>query len=223
MFEVLRLLIETLTQGLPNFSSFREEKKRRELARDLFVLYIRLNKAMIAADGIVKLLEKLTESEDSWDRHFLKEQLRNAAQRQELALAKLTEELDSEANAMLILEEGAYRKIDDLVFTKSSHLDQLRTALTRGELPLSAYQPHPDEPARNRHWGFGRPLSVRIVVDISGSDRQVFYDVRTYLQSGIPQSHIADIRIALESLRTALETHFSISDVLLDVGDHRLR
>ncbi|MFK0108523.1 hypothetical protein [Streptomyces sp. NPDC091217] len=225
MFEVLRLLIETLTQGLPNFNSFREEKKRRELASNLFVIYIRFNEAMLAGDRIVSLLESLTESEDSWERHFLKEQLRDAVKQQEITLGKLVHLLTLRRNEMWILEPDAYRKINYLVSSKSAHLLSLGVALAHGNLPLDADSGRLEEDVRTerRVPSFPNPLSVRIVVDTNGSDRRSIRDVREYIRSGVPQSRIADIRSALESMRAALEAHFSLSDVLLDVGDRRFR
>lgn len=225
MIEVLRLLVETLTQGLPNFSSFRQEKKRRELAKNLFLVYIRFNEAMMAADSIVTLLENLTESEDSWDRHFLKEQLRDVVQQQEITLGKLAHLLALRSGEMWILEPDTYRRINYLVSSKSAHLTSLGVALAQGNLPLDSDSERLEEDVRTerRVPSFPNPLSARIVVDTSGSDRRVIQDVREYVRSGIPQGRIAEIRSALESLRAALETHFSLADVLLDVGDRRFR
>ncbi|PSJ27097.1 hypothetical protein B7P34_19355 [Streptosporangium nondiastaticum] len=46
--------------------------------------------------------------------------------------------------------------------------------------------------------------------------------VTRYLRERKPREQLDQMRTALAALRTALEEHFSIADVLLDVGNRRL-
>lgn len=48
----------SLTQGLPRIKTVREEKRRRALGAELFLLYVRLNELLVAGDDIISQLER---------------------------------------------------------------------------------------------------------------------------------------------------------------------
>jgi hypothetical protein len=48
---------------------------------------------------------------------------------------------------------------------------------------------------------------------------EILTQVETYLTRRAPRQQIEEIKVALVAMREALEEHFSIDDVLLEVGD----
>ncbi|MEU2743203.1 hypothetical protein ABZ656_50140 [Streptomyces sp. NPDC007095] len=231
MIELLRLLIETVTQGIPRIGSFRESKKRRDLAIDLFLLYVRFNETMVAADVIVKLLEAYVAPEPRRDRGFAIDQLRFEMERQVNNLDRLRATLIDRSAVLWIIEPEAYRRLAVMVGGKQDHLITLRMLMERGRLPLGPnYAEFSSLGVRDIQSGhFVSPryaprafLSEGVTFDLETNDDTVIERVRAYVESGSPQDRIADIRAALEDLRVALEANFSLAEVLVEVGDRRL-
>ncbi|MCX5182680.1 hypothetical protein [Streptomyces sp. NBC_00268] len=231
MIELLRLLIETVTQGIPRIGSFRESKKRRDLAVDLFLLYVRFNETMLAADLIVKQLEAYVAPEPRSERRFIIDQLRFEMERQVNNLDRLYATLSGRSAVLWIIEPDAYRRLAVMVGGKQDHLLGLRMLLERGRLPLDLnYAEISSLGARDirsghflaRGYAPRSFLSGGVTFDLESNDDTVIELVRAYVESGTPQDRIEDIRAALEDLRVALEANFSLAEVLVEVGDRRL-
>ncbi|MET8075907.1 hypothetical protein [Streptomyces sp. NPDC005303] len=224
MIELLKFLVETLTQGLPGLTSARGEKKRRALAVELFLLYVRCNEAMITADSIVSLLNRYGQAgADQWNRHWLKQELKESVQRQYVTVRSLTGLLSDQSEVMWIIDSDPEEKLDVLMNRKSGRLIELLGILHDGHIPLDVDLDLLGEEARSVRLSHSAgPLYARFTVSLSNDFGRDARDFREYMESGVPQNQISEIRAALRRFREALESNFSIADVLVDVGDRRL-
>ena len=57
MIEIIKTLIEALANGFPGIRGMREDKRRRQLGAELFLLYAQMNQLMVTAEDIVQHLE----------------------------------------------------------------------------------------------------------------------------------------------------------------------
>ncbi|MYW68788.1 hypothetical protein GTY65_32630 [Streptomyces sp. SID8379] len=243
MVELIRALVEAVTQGLPGLRGIREEKRRRELGAELFLLYVRLNEAMLAADAIVRSLEVYVERmgghlEHGNDRYALTagNWIVGSVRKQIVNLTRISGLMGRHGTALQIINPDAYNRLHPLLSGKFNALRVLLDIMRSGALPLAptgediarameAGDPESDD-GQDRMMALMRELSPRwhdSALATSSEWGPSTYDcVVLYLREREPRGQLAEIRGALEALRAALEEHFTIADVLLEVGDSRM-
>ncbi|HET9899099.1 MAG TPA: hypothetical protein VFQ44_29595 [Streptosporangiaceae bacterium] len=214
MIDLIKTLVETLAQILPRIGSVRSDKRRRELGVTLFMLYVRLNETMLTAESIVDSLETYTvtmqrHTEDGDYPYALRagRWIADKITSQVVNLERLGGLLASQAAVLQIIDADAYNKLVPLLETKFGALAQLLSIMRRGALPLDL------TPGPHGSWN-----STTLRTSITWGD-EIYDQVVSYLTERAPREQIAGIRAALAAMREALERHFSISDVLLEVGD----
>lgn len=243
MVELIRTLVEALTQGLPGLRGIREEKRRHKLGAELFLLYVRLNEAMLTADHIVQNLETYTRRmgghiEHGNDRYALTagNWIVGDVQKQIVNLTRISGLMSQRGAALQIINPDAYNALHPLLSGKFNGLRVLLEIMRSGALPLAPTQ---DDIARataseSVPWHNRQHHMMMLMQELSPRWRESAlttssawgpstYDyVVQYLQERKPREQLTEIRDALEMLRAALEEHFTIADVLLEVGDSRM-
>ncbi|NUL02070.1 hypothetical protein HRW07_02160 [Streptomyces lunaelactis] len=203
MFELLRLLVETVVQGVPGLASYRRGKKRRNLAVELFLIYVRFNEILVNAEEILRLLERYLGA-DHYGRSDLEAELHNSLSWQGAALRGIHQVMKANSSPLVILEAEAYIKLRNMTDLKYGDLTKLGIALSLGRLPISR-----------------ETSDIEAMFEPGYASEEVISQVRSYLESGEPQAQITEIRSNLEKLRAVLANNFSIEDVLIDVGTRR--
>lgn len=243
MVELIRTLVEALAQGLPGVRAVREEKRRRKLGAELFMLYVRLNEAMLVAEGIVRSLEVYAQRmgdhlEHGNDPYALSagNWIAGNVSKQIVNFTRISGLMSARGAALQIINPDAYNRLLPLLSGKMNALRVLLDIMRSGALPVS---PTREDIARLMDAGEGSSSWRNhefsdVVRELSPHWRETafatsgdwgpstFQGVVRYLQERQPRAQLAEIRSALELLRTALEEHFTIADVLLEVGDSRM-
>ncbi|MDX2815403.1 hypothetical protein ABZ312_21040 [Streptomyces sp. NPDC006207] len=243
MVELVRTLVEALVQGLPGLRAIREEKRRSKLGAELFILYVRLNEVMLEAEGIVRNLEGYAERmgrhlEHGDDAYALGAGgwVARGVQRQIVNLARISGLMGDHGVALQIIDPEAYNRLQPLLSGKFNALQVLLAIMRSGALPLAPTQEdlaramdvgHPGSREGQRRMmanleEFAPRWRDTALATSSPWGPSTYESVVRYLREREPREQLSEIRAALESLRTALEKHFTISDVLLEVGDARM-
>ncbi|MEV5771706.1 hypothetical protein AB0L49_10695 [Streptomyces antimycoticus] len=229
MFELLRALLDAIVQGIPMFTTSREDRKRREIGVSLFRLYVQLNEAMVLADRILSLLDDY-----GYDRGRRREVTVEFLYRALVAQGDNIEALDREMwrrnSVLILLGNSDFLDLRTMFEDKFSDVRTMGSILAGGAVPLGE--------VGSRFTGrtvFPGPGPDRIPYHSSSpivafnAARGDFVDpgtveeraalVRAYLESGVPHQRVRDMRAALEQMRVALTENFSLADALIDVGD----
>ncbi|MEE4545102.1 hypothetical protein V2S66_24430 [Streptomyces sp. V4-01] len=212
MFEFLKLMTETTTQALSGVAAHRRDKRRRDLAVDLFLIYVRLNEAMVNAEDILALLAAYVRR-GGRHREEATRKLHMRLTQQGRTLRLVSRAMAARSAQLIIIEAAEYDLLSRMVWGKLSDVDALAGDLARHRVRLGDF---PSAPTRRaRLLGRGR---TDVVFDPEDATKAVVAQVRRYLRSGAPQRRVAEIRSSLERLRALLAENFSLEDVLIDVG-----
>jgi hypothetical protein len=238
MIDLIKTLVEALAQAIPQFREMRVDKRKREIAAQLFLLYVRLNEAMLAADDIISSLEMyvyrmgrhLAHGDDAYALTAGR-WVASKVQHQVTNLERIDQLLHDRKIILQILDSDSYNRLFPLLDHKFGALTYLLRVMREGSLPLSLSK---------EDWetlmDVGRDQSTlhHVMIDLHPGWRQgtvstatewgqeTYERVVAYLQGRQPREQIAEMRAVLSSLREVLERNFSIADVLVEVGDKRL-
>jgi hypothetical protein len=238
MIDLIKTLVETLTQVIPKIHEMRADRRKREIGAALFTLYVRLNETMIAADDIIDSLEvyakrmhrHLDYGDDAyaltggkWIAGKVRNQLTN--------FERLGALLHNHKVMLQIIDTDSYNKLIPLLDYKFGALTYLSRIMRSGSVQLSINE---DDLRRLMDSGDDQSALHRIMIDLEPSWREAelsttsewgqetYEKVAAYLQEREPRKQLSEIRAALASLREALVSNFSLSDVLLEVGDRHM-
>lgn len=215
MFEFLKLITESTQQALSGLAAHRRDKKRRDLAVELFLIYVRLNQALVNAEDILALLEAYVRRSNR-DRAETTRVLQVRMKDQARTLYLVSRAMTAKSAQLVILEAREYDLLRRLVWGKLSDVDTIARDLLFHRLRLGSFPSAPDVQAAAAERG-------RTDVEFRPEEatRASMAQVRRYVRSGRPQRRVAEIRSSLERLRALLAENFSIEDVLIDVGSRK--
>lgn len=231
MIEIMRAIVDLLARATPLLYRTRRDKRLREIGAELFLLYIRLNEALVCADRIVNQLALSISGDHPRARSAL-DGLRYEVSKQYVTLRRISGLLESQRIRLILLDAGVYRQLVPLISAKMSGLQVLIETLRRGYLPIDVPEQDIRALSSGEGWEDGTPppehfsLLVNIQANALPDHGRWDQDRRTrlaaYLQHRDPQGQLAQIRAAVEQLRVALVANFSLEDMLLTAGDCRL-
>ncbi|WP_314411976.1 hypothetical protein [Streptomyces sp. DSM 40484] len=229
MFELIRTLLEAIVQGIPTYTASKESKRRREIGVGLFRLYVQLNEAMVSASRILSLLDDYAYDRGR-RREVTVEFLYRALVSQGNTIESLNREMRRRNRVLALLGNSDFLDLRTMFEHKFSDVRTMGTVLAGGAVPLGEMQsrfrgrgvfpaPGPDQMPYNSSSPVVSFNEARgDFVDVGTVEERAAL-VRAYLESGVPQQRIQDMRAALEQLRVALTENFSLTDALIDVGD----
>lgn len=239
MIEFLRALVDSATKALPAILKKNERDASARLGADLFLIYVQFNEALVLGERIVRGLEAYVErmtdhtrtvrdyelAADNWVGDKIHQQLRN--------LTGIRNRLEHWEWHLQVLDGRSTNELRFLLDGKRSALFQLARTVDNQRLPLrttgvliddrgvlSTQEGEPSDTHRLYHI-LGEELAANSVPMDERWGPEVLAIVRNYLASRKPREQLEEIRTSLEQIRMALETNFSISDILLRVGDPR--
>ena len=243
MLEIVKVVLETLSKILSpsEISKLMKEKKLNDLGTKLFLIYFYLNEVLVNGEDIVSSLEvyvermqrHITYGDDSYaltGGRWISFKLLQ----QRLSLAKLGRAIQSLSEELQLINADVYRQIYPLLKGKVNVLDSLLKILGNGALPLNAlteqelisFIEEESRIGRSKSFSSRKALASRLeessIPSIVPWDENVFYQIKEYLDKSKPREQLKDIQDVAEQLKKTLESYFSISDILLKVGDKKL-
>jgi len=239
MIEFLQPLVDAVSRVLPAFTDRRRRDAVAELGTELFLIYVQLNEALVAAEEIVSSLEAyvsrmqehVQSGQDryalnggSWVSDRVRAQLEN--------LQGIRATMNRWRRELQVLDGQSINQLHFLLNEKFGALGALAGAIYHQRLPLGigdviliddqgVLRPRHDIVARYEE--LDRNLAMNSVDMNQPWGPEVLAVVERYLTLQRPRERMADIRSSLERIREALESNFSLTDVLMRVGDPRLR
>ncbi|MGA7704404.1 MAG: hypothetical protein WB998_05855 [Solirubrobacteraceae bacterium] len=237
MLELITTLVDVITRVLPAITRTNSSKRKRELGSDLFVLYVQLNEIYIAGQLIIGQIEKyvprMTECDDPAEYSFFLDWLRSKLQAQSGNLARVGVTMEHFAIELQVVDPDAYADLIILLYGKVTALDALMIGLERGILPLGSTKRdfetflndvRPGNPYRNTDRKLELiDLMYSVQLDTTGKFTHHVPELLTqYLAAGKPAAQLEAIHDALAQMRKSLLTCFTLEEIILDVGDHRL-
>jgi hypothetical protein len=216
MFEFLKLLTEATGRALSTVAAHHKDKKKRDLAVELFVIYVRLNEAMVHAEDILEQLKAYVRRGTA-RREEAARQLRWRLSQQAYTLRTVQKALKDNSATLVILDAEEYNRLMRMVLGKLSDLDMIAHDLSGRRLHLGAF---PSRFEEDDEGAVGR-RRTDVVLDLDGARDASLPQIRRYVRSRAPHRRVEEIRSSLEHLRALLAETFSIEDVLIDVGSRK--
>lgn len=231
MLEFIRLIVETLGKSLLPSLELKRNKQRLEIGAELFTLYAQVSEAMLCADDILDNLERFVQRAAELRRMggtpsrglFHTDQLANILLHQRRCLARIAESMGELSITLNVVEPDAVSQLAPLLRGKTVALNALLREMERGRIPVA-------EPAieqlvseeGGQHFFRAEVRSTAIAIHADWS-QELLDAVTNYLDTKRPRERVAEIRASLAKLRTALEEHYSLSEILTIIGAQRGR
>lgn len=239
MFEIIKVILETLGKLLnpSELSKLAKDKKRREIGAQLFLVYVYLNEVIVCGESIISSLEVYIERMQLGHAHALTggSWVSFKLNEQRLNIARLVTSIRRLSRELQIVDGEAYRQLMPLVEGKCNAIDGLLRILGDERLPLcgptgrdvvafAAESVHTRDRSELRHIidDFMSQLEKQSVRTNVPWNENIFADIKTYVAQRKPREQLSYMREVAEQLRKSLEKHFSLSDILLEVGDRKL-
>jgi len=242
MFEIIKTIIELLKNGIDGLgksTELRDKKHRRDLGAELAVLYLELCRVIASARDIVRSLEvyvermghHLAHGNDSYALTAGR-WIRRRVTTQRVNIARFSRSAQRLAAMLHLMQPGAHATLEILLHSKVNALDSLHKLLDRGLLPIE----EPDEETmleakRVQASGHYAVIDVKLKIEEElkrgaldtavAWDAVVYTSVQDYLARRSPIDAILQLETIAESLRAAIEKHFTLADILIDVRDKR--
>ena len=239
MFELIKVLLELIGKAISpsEISKHVKENKLNELGTQLFLLYIHLNEILVCGEEIVDSLEVYVERMEKHLKHGNDEYALTGGKwiefqlvEQSLNIAKFAKAIKKLNRELQIVDGDAYRKLHPLLDSKISAIESLLITTSHGNLPV---------------FGPTEQQFLTLSADETGSefdklkqianayshgsiqteivwDESVYKNIKKYLKERQPREQLKQIQDVAEQLRESLLKYFSITDILVKVGDERL-
>ncbi len=244
---MIKSLIEALAGSWTGAVQLREERRRREVAAELFLLYTHINQILVTAEDIVRAFEGLAGYASGGPDAFARvppsqEAVRQLVLHQGDQLRRASELLDENSVLLQIIEPRAYNRLVPLIGFKSGALAAVGTVMSGGGFPTRPTQAEVDAWAVDlaRRTGSRGRIATDMVLAagddvVDASEGEWFRSgeragtaptadfARWFLRAREPREQLAGIREAVETLRAALLENFTVADVLLQVGERQRR
>lgn len=222
MYELIGLIGKILVKGLnlEDLSQIYDKKKLREIGARLFLFYVHLSDIVVDGEKIMRHLEEYVEDRNSYHSRAV---MSNVVE-QRISLEKLEREIRQLAIHLQVLDAKSYRELDSLIFEKRNILNTLLELMHLGFPLLSSSDirtltgEYRDTRGRRiRRRAAIREVEARILS--TSWDENTSGQIEKYLEEGKPWKNLEEIRGVLEQLRIALESNFSIDDILLGISE----
>jgi hypothetical protein len=235
---------------LSDILSRRDKAKIRHIGAELFALYASLNEVYVVGSGITEEIQKgcgwmqrkLNEGQPDAE---LSTTLPFLLSQQRVSLLKAVRSVNALAVELNIIDGKSYAALVPLIHGKGNAISDLLDSIAWNEPSLKVYDEatllagmqesydgalsssNSESSRRPSMMRFGdqfsltqkaRRLSLTGVAHIKASRLP---ELHAYLEAEKPAERLAELQRILDTFRAALEKNFSVSDILLAVGDRR--
>jgi hypothetical protein len=236
--------------SVPDILVRRDRVKLREIGAELYVFYTSVNEIVVLGDHIVGEIESGVRwmsrkvAEGKHEDHLLTH-LPFWLGQQRVSILKASQTIKRLGLELQVIDRLSYAALVPLLHGKGSivsgliescaeenavlqtyeeqvllrEMDKCRDlAEQRSEVELRhLYRMEPQE----RQIEIGQKAQRTVLAGLDYIPAKRVGEFESYLQNEKPREYLAAISTALEGLRVQLEKHFTISDILLCVGDRR--
>jgi len=238
MFELVKALVEAVAKAIPDADDPRRRKHLTEIGASLLLAYIRINETLVTGERIVDILEayalRASEAIARDDGEGLlkvgretQRDLEYPLDQQRINLADICTDIRQKRLHIRVFDGESSVKLDHLLWGKLNAVTALLRVLAQRALPLSPtdqeiaevtdpdlvidwWEPS-DDPVIARTSG---AIATRVVHTSEPWDRDVYQTLTAYLEQQRPRDQLARSWDALAQLRSAIEEHASVQDVL---------
>jgi hypothetical protein len=236
MFELVKALVEAVARAIPAPADARRGKHLSEIGPSLFLLYVRIHETLVTGERIADILElyvrRAGESIAKGDEILrlgrdAQRDLEYPLDQQRINLAEICTDIRQKRLHLRVFEGESSVKLDHLLWGKLNAVTALLRALSQRALPLSptdqeiAAVTDPDlvidwwEPSDDPVIAHtSASIASRIVPTSEPWDREVFETLSGYLDQQRPRDQLAKAWQALAELRSAIEEHVTVPEVL---------
>ncbi|MEO3859898.1 hypothetical protein [Acrocarpospora sp. B8E8] len=236
MLEALKLFIDLAARAIPSMTSWRAKRKINNIAVELFMLYTRLNEALMRGEAIVNQLTALVRLYELTQRgrRPLDDSLAPLGDRIEELLAAQADDL-YEIEALFerwktefqVLDGDAFYDLLLKVRDKRSAIGMLVAVCLDGHLTTVSMAPLLEiedlGSIRREILGSAIALDKVWLPETDEADRNAtFTALSAYLDSRQPRAQLDEIRRGLRGFREVLANTFDLREILPLVGTTRL-
>jgi hypothetical protein len=236
MLETVTPILSILEKAIKmlDLAEWRRKDRLNALGTELFLIYVNLNEVLACGteivDGLEVYLKRMQHHIDtgkdsyaltggSWIAYKL--------QVQRVNLARVGHSIQRFGSELQVLDATTYRQLLPFIAGKFNALNALVEILESGKLPISGPEgagnidlDQDDYEAQDLLW----QAMARNTIDTSQSwDSTIFERIKDYFDTRNPRKHLAKLEQILRTFKQTLEGSFSVKDVLVDIGDKRLR
>ena len=232
MFDLLKLIADSLSRAIPYMVNARNKKKLVELGVRLFYIYLCLQDCIITADSILQRLERYIDSLDvpQAERPTITAAgIRIHLEKQVSNLMFLTGSLDHFGWAFSLLHANIRIRLSVLLEDKSFELVALADMMGNGRFPITSLDAktygelvryiHSDDSTAGSNLTSREVKRALYQVDclqdgVEPGD-EILIAIKEWLRSGKPYEQVREISEVSDALRQVLLQNFSLADMLL--------
>lgn len=249
MLEVIKTIVEILAKGVEGLGAtadLRDKKKKRKIGAELALLYLELCRIIATAREIVSSLEVYVQRmgdhlQNGTDSYALTggNWIRRKVETQRVNVGRLGRSAQRLQGLLNLVQPESYTALNILIRSKVNALDSVSSLLAQGKISLSEpesgkleeilHSPNSFEDGSGEMYHaklqarheIKQYLIEKTVSTMVPWDAEVYISIQDYLEKRSPRQVIVQLQYIAEKLRTALETHFTLADILIDVQDQR--
>ena len=228
VFELLRMMAETARQAIPSIASARRRQKADMVGASLFLVYVRLNDAILSGHHLIDMLGDYVAAAKRTDRLSLRQWgVAAEVDSQVITIKRLLDAIQALNDEITVLNAGARLRLDVFLKNKWNALDAVLSVLRSDHLLLDSgrlrfyvdtylegdFENVSDEPSLRLAIFEG--LRAELAVDMSASPPdEAISALEDYLLNGKPREQLIELAQVAEDMRETLEAHFELRDVL---------
>lgn len=238
MLETIGAIVQLLEKLLPalDYGKWKREQRMKELGVELFRIYVHLNEILVngrEVQGSIRVyISRMEQHLSTGDDEYALtggQWIAHRIRQQQHSIAQLGRALQRVGPQLQVIDGSTYARLMPLMSGKLNVLDSLLAVLSAERLPLREVaeeellqlQSLRGLPELNSLKALRDRMLSESVPTSEPWDKSVYHKLRSYVNTGGADERLDAIERLLERLKAALEEHFSITDVLLSIGDER--
>jgi hypothetical protein len=251
MFELIKIIVEKIADSFsPSaIKKYANDRKLSELGSELFLLYSSLNSITVTGRRIVDQLRYGVEalegklSEGRTDFVWYVDELPDLLAMQRISLMRFSTSLKRLGTHLQVIDGKAFREIVPLIYGKMNAVKTMVDLLAQRDPRLitiddaharallfqtedrSSVNRNDDtigEAFSSERYAMCHVLDESALPISSALSQHNYEPIRDYLASRNPELELDAIDSIADRIRDAIAKNFSISEILLHVGDRRL-
>lgn len=251
MFEILKIFLETLIKVIPlhKLEELKKKKKLSKIGGDIFLAYCSLNEIYVVGLQIIEEIERSIEwmekkrREGDLHREYISN-LPRLLWAQRANIIKFVCSLQRLRYELEIVASPSLRKLTPFLYGKTNYINSLLNTLGRNtDAAIVSFDPSElvrktklAEPAADAWDPYWQPFQMRGALWYwpNGPEKEHIENLnfisiehlkylKKYIKQRNPREQIEYLHKILDNIYESIKEHFDLKDILLNVGDWRIR
>lgn len=245
MFDVIKIAFDSIIKviSLEKIIELRKEKKIGDIGARLYLIYIDMNKIIIYGESIkdnlqtyiTRMSNHLSTGNDKYALTAGK-RINGEIELQIQSLVNLSNNMKTLFRELAVLDAESYYKMELLTDRKTGALRVLSRLLESGYLPLTAnkkiykvitFNDELSEVGSVQRYLLKNKIRDLMLETCVSRDKDweetEFKIIKEFIESGELENQLNNLKIEANKLYLNLKENFSTSDILLRVGDEKLK